>query len=357
MTRRCVCPGSYDPVTLGHADVIERAAALYDEVVVAVLLNPAKAGTFTPEERQKLLEDTVAHLPNVRVELFSNRLLVDVCREADAEAIVKGLRGGTDFAYELPMALMNRHLTGIETRLPPRRPALRAHLQLAHQGGRPPRRRHLRAGQRPGPRRPCGPPARGVLTWPGRPGRRASGPTSRACGRSPSCSCWSTTRACRSCRTASSASTSSSSSPATSSPGCCCASWPPRARSRGHGSWRGGPAGCCRRPSSSSSRSRSPRGSWCRGGGGARSAATSSGRRSTSSTGSWRGARSTTSPRAPSPPRCSTTGRWRSRSSSTSSGRCASSCSSCSCAAVGAGRPTATVGGPASGRSGPSSPP
>jgi pantetheine-phosphate adenylyltransferase len=110
-----VCPGSYDPVTLGHADVIERAAALYDEVVVAVLLNPAKAGTFTPEERQKLLEDTVAHLPNVRVELFSNRLLVDVCHEADAQAIVKGLRGGTDFAYELPMALMNRHLTGIET--------------------------------------------------------------------------------------------------------------------------------------------------------------------------------------------------------------------------------------------------
>ena len=123
MTRRCVCPGSYDPVTLGHADVIERAAALYDEVVVAVLLNPAKAGTFPPEERQKLLEDTVAHLPNVRVELFSNRLLVDVCREADAQAIVKGLRGGTDFAYELPMALMNRHLTGVETFFLPADPA------------------------------------------------------------------------------------------------------------------------------------------------------------------------------------------------------------------------------------------
>ena len=115
MTRRCVCPGSYDPVTLGHADVIERAAALYDEVVVAVLHNPAKAGLFSPEERQKLLDDSLGHLPNVRVELFANRLLVDVCRDADAEAIVKGLRGGTDFAYELPMALMNRHLTGIET--------------------------------------------------------------------------------------------------------------------------------------------------------------------------------------------------------------------------------------------------
>jgi pantetheine-phosphate adenylyltransferase len=115
VTRRCVCPGSYDPVTLGHADVIERAAALYDEVVVAVLHNPAKAGLFSPEERQKLLEDSLGHLANVRVELFANRLLVDVCRDADAEAIVKGLRGGTDFAYELPMALMNRHLTGIET--------------------------------------------------------------------------------------------------------------------------------------------------------------------------------------------------------------------------------------------------
>lgn len=115
MTRRCVCPGSYDPVTLGHADVIERAAALYDEVVVAVLHNPAKAGTFSADERKALLEDTVAPLPNVRVQLFADRLLVDVCRDVGAQAIVKGLRGGTDFAYELPMALMNRHLTGIET--------------------------------------------------------------------------------------------------------------------------------------------------------------------------------------------------------------------------------------------------
>ena len=124
MTRRCVCPGSYDPVTLGHADVIERAAALYDEVVVAVLHNPTKAGLFSPEERRTLLEDTVAHLGNVRVELFANRLLVDVCRDAQAEAIVKGLRGGTDFAYELPMALMNRHLTGIETVFLPGDPRL-----------------------------------------------------------------------------------------------------------------------------------------------------------------------------------------------------------------------------------------
>lgn len=115
MTRRCVCPGSYDPVTLGHADIIRRAAALYDEVVVAVLHNPAKRGTFTPEERRDLILDSCQDLPGVRVELFAGRLLVDVCREVGADAIVKGLRGGTDFAYELPMALMNRHLTGIET--------------------------------------------------------------------------------------------------------------------------------------------------------------------------------------------------------------------------------------------------
>lgn len=115
MTRRCVCPGSYDPVTLGHADVIRRAAGLYDEVVVAVLHNPAKQGTFTPDQRRDLILDACGDLANVRVELFANRLLVDVCREVGATAIVKGLRGGTDFAYELPMALMNRHLTGVET--------------------------------------------------------------------------------------------------------------------------------------------------------------------------------------------------------------------------------------------------
>jgi pantetheine-phosphate adenylyltransferase len=119
-----VCPGSYDPVTLGHADVIRRAAALYDEVVVAVLHNPAKRGTFSPDERRDLILDGCGDLDNVRVELFADRLLVDVCRELEATAIVKGLRGGTDFAYELPMALMNRHLTGIETVFLPGDPSL-----------------------------------------------------------------------------------------------------------------------------------------------------------------------------------------------------------------------------------------
>jgi pantetheine-phosphate adenylyltransferase len=113
--RRAVCPGSYDPVTNGHVDVVSRAATLFDEVVVAVLYNPAKEGAFPVDERVRLLEESLAGTPNVRVEAFADRLLVDVCRDLGATAIVKGLRGGTDFAYELPMALMNKHLTGIET--------------------------------------------------------------------------------------------------------------------------------------------------------------------------------------------------------------------------------------------------
>ncbi len=113
--RRAVCPGSYDPVTNGHVDVITRAASLFDEVVVAVLYNPLKEGTFSVDERARLLGSALRGTHNVRVETFADRLLVDVCRDVEASAVVKGLRGGTDFAYELPMALMNRHLTGIET--------------------------------------------------------------------------------------------------------------------------------------------------------------------------------------------------------------------------------------------------
>ncbi|ANS80644.1 Phosphopantetheine adenylyltransferase [Serinicoccus hydrothermalis] len=125
-TRRCVCPGSFDPVTLGHVDIVTRAAALYDEVVVAVLHNPAKQGTFAVPRRMELV---TASLPpevadRVRVEAYAERLLVDVCQEVGAQAVVKGLRGGTDFAYELPMALMNRHLTGVETVFLPGDPAL-----------------------------------------------------------------------------------------------------------------------------------------------------------------------------------------------------------------------------------------
>jgi pantetheine-phosphate adenylyltransferase len=110
-----VCPGSYDPVTNGHVDVIERAAALFDEVVVAVLHNESKHGTFSVDERLDLLGEALAHLDNVRIDEWSGRLVVDVCREVGAKSMVKGLRGGTDFAYELPMAHMNHHLTGVET--------------------------------------------------------------------------------------------------------------------------------------------------------------------------------------------------------------------------------------------------
>ncbi len=115
-TRRvCVCPGSYDPVTNGHIDVVERAAALFDEVVVAILHNQAKQGTFTVPQRIELLEPSLAHLPNVRIASWEGTLVVDVCREVGATSMVKGLRGGTDFAYELPMANMNKHLSGVET--------------------------------------------------------------------------------------------------------------------------------------------------------------------------------------------------------------------------------------------------
>ena len=110
-----MCPGSYDPVTNGHVDVVRRAAALFDEVVVVVLHNPAKEGTFSIDERMSLLAASLAGVDNIRIEAVADRLLVDVCTELDAHAIVKGLRGGTDFAYELPMALMNKHLTGVET--------------------------------------------------------------------------------------------------------------------------------------------------------------------------------------------------------------------------------------------------
>jgi pantetheine-phosphate adenylyltransferase len=120
--RRCVCPGSFDPVTAGHLDVIGRAASLFDEVIVAVLKNPAKPGLFTLQERVDLVHAGLGSMPesalpeaSILVEGVEGGLLVDYCRRVGAVAVVKGLRGGTDFAYELPMALMNRHLTKLET--------------------------------------------------------------------------------------------------------------------------------------------------------------------------------------------------------------------------------------------------
>jgi pantetheine-phosphate adenylyltransferase len=102
-------------VTNGHVDVIARASALFDEVVVAILHNPSKRGTFSVDERIELVTQSLGHLPNIRIDAWADRLVVDVCREVDARALVKGVRGGTDFAYELPMAQMNHNLTGVET--------------------------------------------------------------------------------------------------------------------------------------------------------------------------------------------------------------------------------------------------
>jgi pantetheine-phosphate adenylyltransferase len=112
--RRAVCPGSYDPPTVGHLDVIARTAARFDEVFVAILVNPRKEGLFSVDERVAMLTEITADLPGVRVESFQG-LVVDYCRERGAQAMVKGLRGATDYDYELPMAHMNRHLTGVET--------------------------------------------------------------------------------------------------------------------------------------------------------------------------------------------------------------------------------------------------
>ncbi len=109
-----VCPGSFDPVTLGHVDVFERAAAQFDEVVVAVLVNPSKSGMFTAEERIELIRESTAHLPNLRVERGSG-LVVDFVKSRGLTAIVKGLRSGTDFDYELQMAQMNKHVAGVDT--------------------------------------------------------------------------------------------------------------------------------------------------------------------------------------------------------------------------------------------------
>lgn len=111
---RAVCPGSFDPVTNGHLDILRRSASIFDELVVAAGANPSKSRLFGPEERMEMLKEVCADLPNVTVMGFSG-LIVDFCRDIGAQAIVKGLRGGTDYEYELPMAHMNSHLTGIET--------------------------------------------------------------------------------------------------------------------------------------------------------------------------------------------------------------------------------------------------
>jgi pantetheine-phosphate adenylyltransferase len=112
--RRAVCPGSFDPVTNGHLDIVRRTSGLFDEVVVAVGTNVSKNRLFTADERISMLRRACADLPNVSVEGFSG-LVTTFCTEHGIAAIVKGLRAASDFDYELQMAQMNSSLTGVET--------------------------------------------------------------------------------------------------------------------------------------------------------------------------------------------------------------------------------------------------
>ena len=119
--RRAVCPGSFDPVTNGHLDIVGRASRLFDEVVIGVLINDSKTGLFTIEERLDMLRQATAGYGNVRVESFHG-LLVDFCRAQDAAVVIKGLRAVSDFDYELQMAQMNIGLSGVETLFMPTNP-------------------------------------------------------------------------------------------------------------------------------------------------------------------------------------------------------------------------------------------
>ncbi|MFZ0015574.1 MAG: pantetheine-phosphate adenylyltransferase [Acidimicrobiia bacterium] len=117
-----LCPGSFDPPTNGHADVIGRAMDLFDRVVVAVIDNPSKRSMFSPDERKALLTDIYGDA--IEVTSFSG-LLVDHVRDTGADTVVKGLRTMEDYEYETQMAQMNRHLTGMETLFMPTRPEYR----------------------------------------------------------------------------------------------------------------------------------------------------------------------------------------------------------------------------------------
>ena len=114
--RKAVCPGSFDPITHGHLDVIERAAKVFDGVVVAVSAapsNPAKRPLFTLEERIELIRDVTSHIEGLEVVTFKG-LLVDLCHEVSADCVVKGIRAVSDFDYEMQMAQMNGRM-GVET--------------------------------------------------------------------------------------------------------------------------------------------------------------------------------------------------------------------------------------------------
>ena len=107
--KTAICPGSFDPITLGHLDIIRRASLMFDRVIVAVLVNPGKNPSFTAEERLDMIRRVVKDIPNVEAECFDG-LLADYARLKNAHTIVKGLRAVTDFEYEFQMALINRKL-------------------------------------------------------------------------------------------------------------------------------------------------------------------------------------------------------------------------------------------------------
>ncbi len=112
--KRAVCPGSFDPITFGHLDIIERASKQFDEVIVAVFVNRKKVGLFTPQERIDLIASNVATYKNVKVAIGEG-LLVDYCKANSVDVIVKGLRAVTDFDYELQMAQVHTQASGVET--------------------------------------------------------------------------------------------------------------------------------------------------------------------------------------------------------------------------------------------------
>jgi pantetheine-phosphate adenylyltransferase len=116
-----LCPGTFDPVTNGHVDIIQRASRCFERVVVAVLQNPVKTPLFSADERVAMLKEAVAEVENVEVDSFSG-LLVDYAEARDTRIIVKGLRAVTDFDFELQMAQMNHRMTGVETFFVPTSP-------------------------------------------------------------------------------------------------------------------------------------------------------------------------------------------------------------------------------------------
>ena len=117
MSRVAVYPGSFDPITVGHVDIINRIAPLYDQVIILIANSPQKTSMFTPEERKVLIEKSLSHLKNVKVDLFGG-LTVEYMKKHNAQVIVRGLRAVSDFEYEMTMSSMNKKLSPeIETLL------------------------------------------------------------------------------------------------------------------------------------------------------------------------------------------------------------------------------------------------